>query len=110
MKGNKASGSDRIGWVKPPEELLRMVNDICIKGKFNSMAVDIMEDFEGNYYVNELQSLFSSTLNAQLRINNVPGRFILKNNEFIFEEGEFNVFGSGLLRVENFIEILNNRR
>jgi hypothetical protein len=109
LKGLKASGSGRNGWVKPPDELLYLTNKICIKGNFNSMAVDILEDIDGDYYVNELQSLFGSVLDSQMKINGIPGRFIFINDKFIFEEGEFNVFGSCLLRVKNFLEILNDK-
>lgn len=107
LKGDFASGSDLVGWVEPPKELLFLIKDVCEKGKFDSMAMDVLESIEGQFYINELQSLFGSFLPYQMKINGIPGRFILKNGEYIFEEGEFNKFGSNLLRVEDFVNKLN---
>ena len=43
-----------------------------------------------------------------MKINDIPGRFIYNGNDFVFEQGEFNKFGSNLLRIEDFITKLNN--
>ena len=106
LKGNKASGSDLVGWVKPPIELLQMAHDICNKGSFNSMAIDIFETIDGKYYVNELQALFGSYDNSQMYIDGKPGRFTYKNGKFLFEEGYFNMYGSCILYVKDFVNIL----
>jgi len=108
LKGKFASGSGLVGWVEPPRELLDIVREICDRGNFYSMAVDIFETINDNYYVNELQSLFGSFLDSQMVIDGKPGRFKYINNEYVFEDGEFNRFGSCLLRVEHFIKILKN--
>jgi glutathione synthase/RimK-type ligase-like ATP-grasp enzyme len=107
LKGKFASGSGEVGWVTPPIELLQLVNDICNKGGFYSMAVDIFETTQGEFIVNELQSLFGSFLPYQMKIDGIPGRYILKNGKFIFEKGEFHIHSSYYLRVQHFIEILN---
>lgn len=107
LKGEFASGSGLVGWVAPPKELLYMVKELCEKGGFPCMDVDIFENDKGEYYINELQSFFGSFLDYQMRINDVPGRYIFKDGDFIFEEGEFNKFGSNRLKIENFIEILS---
>lgn len=106
LKGEFASGSGRVGWIAPPKELLLMVKNICDKGHFVSMAVDIFETKEGGFFVNELQSSFGSYLDSQMYINGKPGRFKLINGEFVFEEGFFNVYGSRKLRVEHFVQLL----
>lgn len=103
LKGNYASGSGLVGWVKPPVELLNMVRNICKLGGFSSMDVDIFETENGSYYVNELQTLFGSYCNYQMKINNIPGRYIYENGKFIFEEGEFNTNSSMDLRVLDFV-------
>jgi glutathione synthase/RimK-type ligase-like ATP-grasp enzyme len=108
LKGKFASGSDLVGWVNPPQELLFLIKEVCDKGKFDSMAMDVLESLEGKFYINELQSLFGSFLPYQMKINGIPGRYILENGDFIFEEGEFNKYGSNLLRVEDFIHKLND--
>ncbi|PLY14354.1 MAG: hypothetical protein C0628_04335 [Sulfurimonas sp.] len=109
LKGEFASGSDLVGWIKPPIELLEMVRSICEKGNFYSMAVDIFETIDGKYIVNELQSLFGSYNESQMYINDIAGRFKFIDGEFVFEEGKFNRFGSYLLRVEHFVEILKKK-
>jgi len=107
LKGLFASGSDRVGWVEPPHELLFMVKDLCDIGKFDSMAMDVLESLDGKFYINEIQSLFGSFLPYQMQIKGIPGRFVLENDHFIFEEGIFNKFSSNLLRVEDFMKKLN---
>lgn len=104
LKGEFASGSGKVGWVEPPKHLLFMVKELCEKGKFDSMAMDVLESLDGKYYINEIQSLFGSFLPYQMKINGIPGRFIYNGNDFVFEKGEFNQKGSNLLRVEDFIK------
>jgi glutathione synthase/RimK-type ligase-like ATP-grasp enzyme len=101
-----ASGSGLVGWVAPPGELLNLVKAVCETGHFNSMAVDIFETENNHFYINELQSVFGSYLDYQMRVNDIPGRYLFKNDEFVFEKGEFNQFASCMLRVEHFIELL----
>lgn len=106
LKGEFASGSDRVGWIRPPDELLFLVRDICDRGRFYSMCVDIFETVDGQYFVNELQSIFGSYNDSQMYIDGVPGRFVIKNDAFVFEKGKFNRFGSYLLRVEHFLALI----
>lgn len=108
LKGNYASGSGLVSWERPPDELLYLVKDICEKGNFYSMDVDIFETSDGTYYVNELQSLFGSYLDSQMYIDGKPGRIVFNCNQFTFEEGVYNQCGSCVLRVEHFIELLSN--
>jgi len=108
LKGQFASGSDLVGWVEPPKELLFMVKSICEIGNFDSMAIDFLESLDGKFFINEMQSLFGSFLPYQMKINEIPGRFTFQNNDFVFEKGEFHSFGSNLLRVEDFIDKLKN--
>lgn len=110
LNGKYASGSGKVGWVKPPKELLLMVKDICEKGNFPCMDVDILEDGEGRYFINELQSFFGSYLDYQMMIDGVHGRYVWRDGDFHFEEGDFNVFGSNKLKIEHFIEILSQRQ
>lgn len=113
LNGDFASGSgmDSVGWVAPPEELLLLIKDICEKGKFYSMSVDIFETVDGDFLINELQSLFGTYDRPQMYIDGVPGRYIFKDGLFIFEEGEdFNKYKSNILRVKHFVSLLENRK
>ena len=106
LRGDFASGSRLSDLVKPPEELLFLIKDICEKGNFYSMDVDIFETEDGRYLINELQSLFLSKNESQMYISGVPGRFIYNGKKFVFEKGYFNRHGSYLLRVKHFVKIL----
>ena len=111
LNGEFASGSgiDAVGWIDPPKELLFLLKEVCEKGKFYSMSVDIFETLDGEYLINELQSVFGTYDRPQMYINDIPGRYIFKNGSFVFEEGdEFNKFKNDILRVKHFIEILEN--
>lgn len=108
LKGKKASGSGLVGWDAPSETLLYMVKDICDKGKFEVMDVDIFETLDGEFLVNELQAIFGSYLPYQMKLNDVPGRYVYtEENGFVFEQGEFNRLNSKLLYVQDFVERLN---
>ena len=108
LKGQFASGSGKVGWVAPPKELLLLVKDICDKGGFLCMDVDIFESLDGKYYVNELQASFGSFLDYQMKIDGKPGRYRYVDGEFVFEEGEFNVFNSNRLKIEHFVQLLSS--
>lgn len=107
MRGYFASGTHLKDWGKPPDELLFLVKNICEKGDFLSMSADILETKDGRYLVNELQSLFGQPVKDLMLIDDKPGRFVYKDNKFVFEEGHFNQHNSYLLRVKHFIKIIN---
>lgn len=108
LKGQFASGSGLVGWVKPPFELLDMVDNLCNVGKFDSMAMDVFEGKDGKYYINEIQSLFGSFADYQMSIDGKHGRFIKQGVSYMFEEGDFNIINSNVLRVEDFVKKLNS--
>lgn len=102
-----ASGSGLVGWVAPPKELLELVRTLCEKGGFLCMDVDIFETQQGVYYINELQSFFGSYLDYQMCIDGHHGRYVYRDGKFVFEEGDFNVYGSTKLKIEHFIQLLS---
>ena len=106
LSGKFASGSDSVGWEPPPVELLDLVRRVTETGGFHSMALDVFETVDGEYLINEIQSLFGSIIESQMFIDGVPGRFRRVDGEYVFEEGTFNRHGSYLLRVEHFLELL----
>lgn len=110
FKGEFASGSGLVGWVDPPKHLLLMVKEICEKGEFLSMNVDFFETKKGEFFVNELQASFGSYNDSQMYIDDKPGRYKYINEEFVFEEGFFNTFGSNRLKIEHFIDILTKNK
>lgn len=109
LKGQFASGSGMVGWVAPPRELLEIVRELTDRGGFRCMDVDIFETKDGKYCINELQAFFGSYLDYQMCIDGHHGRYVYRDGDYIFEEGDFNVFGSTKLKIEDFITILGNR-
>ncbi len=106
LNGHYASGAGKTSWENPPLELLDLLREVCHKGQFDTMAMDVLEAQDGQYYINELQVIFGSYNNAQLYVDGKPGRYTYQNGEYLFEEGYFNLFGSCLLRIQRFIQLL----
>jgi hypothetical protein len=106
LRGGLASGSNRVGWEAPPEDLLWLIKNVCDTGRFRSMALDVFETQEGTFLINELQSIFGSYNESQMYINGKPGRYRLIDDKFVFQPGYFNRHASQLLRVKHFLELL----
>ncbi len=106
LKGDFASGALRFAWGAPPEELLWLVKRVCDTGGFDSISMDVFECQDGRFLINELQSIFGSREASQMRIDGKPGRYLLRDGEFVFEEGVFNRHKSYPLRVADFVEKL----
>ena len=73
------------------------------------MDVDVFETKEGKYSINELQASFGSYLDYQMCVDGHHGRYVYKNGDFVFEEGDFNVYGSTRLKIENFVQLLQSK-
>ncbi|MFW6046574.1 MAG: ATP-grasp domain-containing protein [Candidatus Woesearchaeota archaeon] len=108
-QGDKASGTKGIDYVDPPKELLNFTKELCEKYNFNFMAVDLFEDGEGGYLVNELQTIFGHVQDYILEVEGKPGRYLYQNKQWIFEEGEFNTNESYDLRLETAIELFKKQ-
>lgn len=91
MSGQFHSGSGKANWDMPPKAAFDLLIDITEKGNFTSMDVDIFEAPDGKLYINELQTVFGNSIaKEQLKIDGVPGRFLLDvNKELKFEAGSF---------------------
>jgi len=78
-RGEIFSGGGGIDWEAPSEKLLDFMKYVTDKRKFLGLSIDIFEDKEGNFYVNELQCFFGFIHpKHQMIINDIPGRFIKK--------------------------------
>lgn len=101
-----ASGSELVGWETPTNELLRLLHDTTEKMNMRCMVLDIFETVDGKYYVNEMQSIIGAYRPYQMKVNGKPGRFIIKDDGFIFEEGIHCKNSCWSPRVEDFKSIL----
>jgi len=101
---DKCSGTKGIDYVTPPEELLNFVKDISEKNNILSAAFDLFE-YQGSYLVNEIQAIFGHVQDHICEFNGKPGRYLYKDNQWIFEEGNFNTNESYDLRLEVAIDL-----
>jgi glutathione synthase/RimK-type ligase-like ATP-grasp enzyme len=103
--GEKASGLMHKVYTNPPLSIMDFVKNITDKYGFYSMAIDIFEISKGEYLVNEMQCIWGQKNDYQLKIDNIPGRYIY-NGKWIFEEGEFTKNKSYTLRLDYAIKQL----
>src|SRR5690606_33952040 len=89
-KDDKASGSLLKAYEQPPFDLLDFIKEITDRRNFRSQAVDLFTDENGRYLVNEMQCIFGQSDPYQMLINDQPGRYVFRNEEWHFEPGDFN--------------------
>jgi len=108
MSGQFHSGSGKANWDMPPKTAFDLLIDITEKGNFTSMDIDIFEATDGKLYINELQTVFGNSIaKEQLKIEGVPGRFLLDSNkELKFEAGSFCENHLCNLRLQYIVECL----
>jgi len=107
-QGFKASGTKGIDYIPPSDGLLNFIKELCEKHQFNCMAIDLFEDGNEGYLINELQCIFGHVQDHICEKNGKPGRFHFLNDEWVFEEGLFNSNESYDLRLENAVSLINN--
>jgi glutathione synthase/RimK-type ligase-like ATP-grasp enzyme len=108
-QGDKASGTKGINYVTPPEKLLDFVKSVCTKYSFTCMAIDLFEDGQGGYLINEMQCIFGHVQAYICEKDGQPGRFVMKNNQWIFESGMYNTNLSYDLRLEHVLSMLGKK-
>lgn len=104
--GEMKSGTSRVSWDPPPDALLNFVKEVTDRGGFLSQAVDIFPGPKGHYLVNELQAFWGSKNPHQMIIDGKPGRYLYKNGQWVFQEGEFNTNNSYDLRLSHVIDMI----
>lgn len=97
------SGSGKNSWNVPGMELFDFCREIAEDNGFRWMAFDVLVDREGNHYLNELQTWFGSVKDSQMYLEGVPGRYVFRDGNFVFEKGEFNVLGGMCLRIADAV-------
>lgn len=97
------SGSGINKWTPPPKDLLDFCNQISEKYGFVTMCFDVFQSQDGEYLVNELQTWFGSYNPSQMYVDGIPGRYIRRDTEWVFEAGLFNDVQSMPLRLIAYI-------
>lgn len=108
--GGLFSGTSQVNWDGPSPALLDFVEQVTDKRGFLSQAVDIFETDDGRFLVNELQCFFGSQNPHQMILDGVPGRYIRREGQWVFEAGEFNVNNSFNLRLRHALALLEAER
>lgn len=103
-RGNKASGTLKKEYGTPPLDLLDFVKEITDKHQLYSQSIDIFESERG-YLINEMQCIFGQSDPYQMLINGIPGRYVMIEGEWQFEEGDFNTNESYDLRLETGLKL-----
>jgi len=106
--GEMMSGTSKVSWDYPNEELLNFLKKIVTENSFLSQAIDLFYDENRGYLVNELQCFWGSKNPHQMIKDDKPGRFVFRDNVWIFEEGTFNQNNSYNLRLQHVLKILEN--
>lgn len=107
--GEMASGTKNKIYDNPPLSLFDFMKSVCDKTGFFSQAVDIFETPNGEYLVNEIQTIFGQSDSFQMKVDGKIGRYVYKNG-WVFEEGDFNSNESYDLRLEHAIKLFNEGR
>jgi len=102
-EGDFHSGSKIIEFDTPPKRLLRFVKGVTDTGDFDNMALDVLENQRGDYFVIEMHCYFGCNCPYVMAIEGKPGRFVYDESvdDWQFEEGDFNRNASCNLRVQH---------
>lgn len=104
-KNNKSSGTLLKGYDPVPESLLNFIKCITDKTDISSVAIDIFER-DNNYLVNEIQCFFGQSDPYQMLVDGKPGRYIFRDDKWIFEEGDFASNACYDLRLKHALSLL----
>lgn len=103
MVNGLCSGTKDTEYFNPSLELLEFAKMVFDKGNFQCMSMDILDNDDGVYLINELQTIFGHIRDHLLEVDGKKGRYIFEDNKWIFEEGTFNENLTFNLRLENAI-------
>ena len=105
--GEKISGTSKVRWDSPGKELLNFLKHIIEQNELWSQAIDLFYDDNKGYLVNELQCFWGSKNPHQMLKDGKPGRYVYKDDKWLFEEGVFNHNNSYNLRMQHVLKLLN---
>ncbi|MBN1805932.1 MAG: hypothetical protein JW837_11840 [Sedimentisphaerales bacterium] len=90
-QGDYHSGSLLRAYSRPRDELLALAKRIMDDGGFTSMALDIFEIKDGQYLVNELQTMFGMSRQEMCVVDGKAGRMLFQSESsaWVFESGDF---------------------
>lgn len=107
-RGELISGTSAVSWDVPPEKLLNFVKEITDRCGFHSQAIDIFEPIPDKYMVNEMQCFWGSKNPHQMILGGKPGRYVKRDSQWVFEEGNFNSNNSHDLRLKHVLQLIQH--
>jgi len=110
ISGDKTSGSKLKGYGAPPTDLLDFVKKVTDKRGFYSQAVDVFENSDGGYLVNEMQTYFGQSDPYQMLIDGKPGRYREIDGKWVFEEGDFASNECYDLRLQHAMQLFSENK
>lgn len=106
------SGSGHSAWTIPPRRVFDFAREVCVKGDFATMGLDVFETTDGRLLVNELQTVFGVVAKNQM-YRSQDGRLVgfrllydVASRSWKEEEGEFGQDYCYRLRVKDFVQLL----
>ncbi len=117
-KGEFHSGTKIVEYHVPGEDLLNFSRNVLEKMGMNAVALDVFEDVEGKFFVNEVQAYYGAnepggyysgdgkeiTLDVgqtiEMMVHGEPGRFYYQQGKWLFEAGDFSRNAGCNLRVK----------
>jgi hypothetical protein len=109
--GDFHSGSGRVEWTPPEKRHLDFLKHVTDVGGFTSMNVDAFETKDGRLLVNELHTVFGSSIAVhQAKVCGKFGRFVYapQADSWSFQEGEFARNACANARVEYVLRRLRD--
>ncbi len=108
--GDYHSGSGKMSWGTPPPELLNDFKKLTDDHQFHSMNIDYFEDKHGNYYINELHTVFGEILEKNIdQEDPLMGRYLWNSttSDWEFENGFFYRNACANMRIQHLIKLLS---
>ncbi len=110
VDGEMASGTLLKGYENPPLELFDFLKWVTDLRGFWSQSVDLFETTDGQYLVNEMQCIFGQSDPYQMLVDGEPGRYRKIDGDWVFEAGDFNRIQSFALRLDHFIQLIQQQQ
>jgi glutathione synthase/RimK-type ligase-like ATP-grasp enzyme len=86
----RASGMNIIEERELPEEAMKIALAVNKIVKSPVLAVDMLHGLDGKYHIIEFSPLYQMDSSAELRVNDIPGAYIVnENGTFHFETGRY---------------------
>lgn len=85
----RASGMNLVKWGELPEGAIRTAWEVNKIIQSPLLAVDMLQGLDGTYHVIEFSPLCQLDSSAELRVNGIPGVYLIEDDAIRFEKGRY---------------------